>query len=684
MNTGFARAFDRSMVLPEQMMRKIPVVGEFLGKHGLDEQISHDQGEAAKPNENMSQSVGGGLETIAEFLTGEEALKGLSLGAKLQKIAPVLKTLEKYPRMAKILETGIRQGTVGAAQSAEHGESASEALTTGAITGVTGGAAEAVIPAAYGGVKSLIAKIRPRATVLEGANVPVLASQLPKAAPIAGKIATMATPGTEKMAEAQQEGGRNAIVNIAQRATRNGLEKVNALRQRIAAITDPSRLLEAPEGSKGFEFTIDGPPPQEVVEGGGTAEPRKKQIGTQYVGGKGSGASPTTEAYPEGTFKYGDEAALPAVSDADPFAGKGHKEPVFQYLSSPKGGTAATDVTKGGGQLKFTDPGQAQAYLSHLEDIHDSAQFAEMPKAQQAQITAARDSMQEQLGLYHAQERLNPHFEPVDAAGLAQHVSSFGDAADQLEASVKPIYQKLDEVSGGQFTALRNQSKAAAKVMFQPGSVKAYEEAVTSKAAADSGIQDLFNRYGTEVSRPELQSANAAWRDANVLHTIHATVDGAIKGAPQDIADTLGKNRLIRGNSLETRLNRMLVKTPRADVERVIGYDGLQNLYRVSDLLSKPETALPTRNVAAEIAREMTRRVGKGALVGGVVGHIFGQTAVGALTGAALEDGTRFILRQAAINPRVGMLVDRAVRHQVNPRIFAPLIASAINSEPTQ
>ena len=36
--------------------------------------------------------------------------------------------------------------------------------------------------------------------------------------------------------------------------------------------------------------------------------------------------------------------------------------------------------------------------------------------------------------------------------------------------------------------------------------------------------------------------------------------------------------------------------------------------------------------------------------------------------------------RKPAIDPRVGMLVDRAVRHQVNPKIFAPLIAGEINS----
>jgi hypothetical protein len=230
--------------------------------------------------------------------------------------------------------------------------------------------------------------------------------------------------------------------------------------------------------------------------------------------------------------------------------------------------------------------------------------------------------------------------------------------------------------------------------MFQPGSVDAYQKALDSKSEAEQGIQELFNRHSGDVSRTELQSANTAWRDASILSDIHATVEGAFRGAPKDISDTLGTNRIIRGNSLETRLNRLLKSTgtpgeqanARASVTRVIGQDGLENLYRVSDLLSKPDTAAETTNVARAIGMHLFQRTTRGAVIGGVLGHIIGHPFEGALAGAAVEDATRYVLRQAAIDPRVGMLVDRAVRHQVNPKIFAPLIAGEINSniEPNQ
>lgn len=261
LNIGFGRGVDKSMAGAERLVRKVPVVGDFLGKHGLDAQLGHDEANAAMPSQNTAQGFGEGLETVAEFLTGEEALKGLSLGEKLTKIAPVLKQLEKYPRLAQVVSTALRQGTVGAGQASLRGATAGEAATTGAITGTVGGAAELALPAAYSGVKSLIAKLRPTTEEIAGETVPVLASQKPGAAPIASKAAT--TANAPAIAAAQQEGGQQAVTNIAQRAAKDSLDRVNAVRQTAPAITDPSRLLSAPEGARPFEFHIEGVPPTE-------------------------------------------------------------------------------------------------------------------------------------------------------------------------------------------------------------------------------------------------------------------------------------------------------------------------------------------------------------------------------------------------------------------------------------
>jgi hypothetical protein len=633
------------------------------------------------------------LETVAEFMTGEEVLKGLSGAQKLAKVAPVLATLEKFPKTARVLAAAIRQGTVGATQAKLKGATTSDALESGAITGGIGGAAELAIPALYSGAKNLIEKIRPGTTTLFGGEtIPVLASQMPGADAAATRAAT--TANAPEVAAAQQGGGMRSIQNVAQRAASDSLDRVNALRRTAPPITDASRMLPAP--AEPFQFHIDGPPTTEATEGETTPLARKRQIGTNVVAGKGSAAGTpvfTDQNISAFTFPtVGDEAPLPEVSDLGNQPDGNHREPVWQFLTGtkPGAGEAGHDVIAGGGQLVTSDPAAAQSALSRLEELAGSDKnppsdvFKSLPAEQQAHIVEARNSLQDQLGMYHGVNTLGSHFEPVDVAGALQHVTNFGEAADQIQAAVKPIYQKLDEVSGGQFTALRNQAKAASKVMFQPGSVDAYEKALDSKQAAEQGIQDLFNRHSGDVNRVELQTANSAWRDSVVLDNLHSTVEGAIKGAPQNIADSLGTNRLIRGNSLTTRLNKLLQSTPQADVERVIGRDGLENLYRVGDLLSKPETAIPTQNVAKEIARELVKRVGRGAFIGGLLGHVVGHSYEGALLGAGAEDATRYVLRQAAINPRVGVMVDRAVRHQVSPRIFAPLIAGEIDQPAPQ
>lgn len=681
-----------------KLAHKVPGVGYVMDHAGHmmeniqqnDERHAALQGEVdADPMGRLGVTGGRAMETVLEFMSGEEALKGLSLGAKLGKIAPVMQLMEKYPRMAAAMLTGMRQGTVGAGQAIAHGADTGEALTTGAATGATGAAADLVVPAAYSAAKTLIAKLRPGVENIAGEAIPVLASQRAGAAPIAAEMAT--TANTPEIAAAQQVGGQRAVTNIAQRATKDALDKVNEVRARVQPITDPSRLLSAPDDAKPFQFTLDGPPVEERVEGEIAPDARKKQIGTQVVAGKGPSGlhgDPFATEYAAGNFMYGDGEPLPQVSDRGDQPAGSHKEPAFQYLTGakPGEGEGAKDVVGGGGRLVMTNPQDAQAALSHLQDVIDnSSLYEKLPKEQQQLIKASRDSLQQQLGMYHAADAIKPHFDPVDIGGAVQRVNSFGDAADQVQASVKPIYQKLDEVSGGEFTALRNQSKAASKVMFQPGSIDAYEKALDAKQAADQGIDDIFTKHSGDISRGEYQSAKSAWRDSVVLDNLHGAVEGAFKGAPQNIADSTGTNRLLRGNTMGSRLNRLLQKTPQADIERVIGRDGLENLYRVSDLLSKPETAIATQNVAKEVARHLTRRIGKGALIGGLIGHVLGPVGVagGAVAGALSEDAGRYVLRQAAINPRVGVLVDRAVRHQVSPQIFAPLIAAAMRPNTT-
>lgn len=93
------------------------------------------------------EKLGAGLENIAEFVAGDEALKGLSLGDRLLQSGKIAKAVEKSPRLARALEIGmnaIRTGGVGTGQGLAHGQSLPEAAKTGAIAAGTGAAVETV------------------------------------------------------------------------------------------------------------------------------------------------------------------------------------------------------------------------------------------------------------------------------------------------------------------------------------------------------------------------------------------------------------------------------------------------------------------------------------------------------------------------------------------------------------
>lgn len=87
-----------------------------------------------------SEKVGVGAESIAEFIGGDEALKGLSLGEKALKAAKLADAYEKAGPLAKAAITAVmnagRSGVVGAAQGMAHGENTKEAAEQGALTSV--------------------------------------------------------------------------------------------------------------------------------------------------------------------------------------------------------------------------------------------------------------------------------------------------------------------------------------------------------------------------------------------------------------------------------------------------------------------------------------------------------------------------------------------------------------------
>lgn len=157
------------------LLNKIPGVGEILApKVGLEAEKSM----IGKP-EGTAQWIGYGGENLAEFMLGDEALKGLSLADKFKQISGVMNILEKSPRLMRAIQMGadvgkaatelgpeeqaaikkspilarlvgagmdaVRQGAVQGAQTltktgGDVGEAAKSAAETGVASGVLGSA----------------------------------------------------------------------------------------------------------------------------------------------------------------------------------------------------------------------------------------------------------------------------------------------------------------------------------------------------------------------------------------------------------------------------------------------------------------------------------------------------------------------------------------------------------------
>jgi hypothetical protein len=619
------------------------------------------------------QNLGGVGEMAGELLSGlgvedaaAEGGKVLSSADKLAQQVRAAKFLENNPKIAKLASIGaravhaaVKTGAETGAQTYVHTGGDTGAATEAAALGAgTGGLIEGGL---HGG-KALLERAAPAVEDIAGEKVKTLSSQKPGTGP-KGSVKIDEAPALQ---QEQQAAAPRVFKNIAQKATHDALEKANQGRRVAGQITNPARMLPAPADARPYPFTIEGPGAQSEELAGGT-EPRKKQIATEYAPGKGSGTAAKTEPYNEGAFKYGDEEPLPPVSDTEPFQGPTHKEPVFQYLTDLKPGEEAgsTKVT-GGGDLVAADAESAQTHLTRLNDLIDHPDPETTPAQLKAQ-TEARDSLQEQLDMYHTYQRTLPNFRPLQAARAAQDVGTFGGAADQLQNAARPIYQKLDEVSDGEFGRINRERAAAGK---RGDFTKQYE--------LEGKIRDMIDS-SDGITHDERAQASQLWSKSMVLDGLHSAVEHAANVNERYASEVAG-GRVLSGVRLQNGLNRLIQQYGPERIEGVIGRDGMENMTRISNLLNTPKGASGFKGMSMSVMHNMMH--GKvGGAMGAAIGHHLGGfegAVAGSYAGAKAE---RWLLQQAATNPRIGHLVDYAVRNNVTPKVAAGLISSAIIQE---
>jgi hypothetical protein len=330
-----------------------------------------------------------------------------------------------------------------------------------------------------------------------------------------------------------------------------------------------------------------------------------------------------------------------------------------------------------------------------LQAIADGAGFENLSPTAQTKITGQIKSLSDQLDTYYnnAYRQSIPHFPPVDADAAAANVHSFADLESQLQHAVAPVYSKLDEVSGGEWGALRKQQIALQKIAKNPTSPEAYDNALARKAQVEEKMQGIFDRNPDDVSQLEWRAANQQWRRASTAADLDAVIEGMSNGINRDAAARLANSgdtfdqgiarKLKGGTSANRRLQSLLGKRG-DDVEDLIGKEGVDNLYRINDLLRTPEKAAGFAKLLQGIGMVMRRYgTGVGAMAGAGIGHgvgaVFGHAVTpygGMLAGAATEAAIRRALNHIATNPEIAQRIFYAVDNNVSPRVAAPIIAT--------
>lgn len=121
----------------------------LLGMHGAEAALraEHDKLAGQNANNPTLNATGYGGETLAEFMLGDEALKGLGFADKLEQVAKTAKILEKSPKLMAALKVGATAAATQSAQTALRSPGslvdrvkagAESGLVTGAVGGTLG------------------------------------------------------------------------------------------------------------------------------------------------------------------------------------------------------------------------------------------------------------------------------------------------------------------------------------------------------------------------------------------------------------------------------------------------------------------------------------------------------------------------------------------------------------------
>lgn len=349
---------------------------------------------------------------------------------------------------------------------------------------------------------------------------------------------------------------------------------------------------------------------------------------------------------------------------------------VASLLSNIVAGKATDSLTKGlGKQVSKVAPKTATIAGEEVPVMAGQEKDAAPIAKEVAAEPSAKIAEQQQSAAQKGVKNLASDAANQQLANMGQPTGtaeSFGDAAAQTKAAAQPTFKKLDQLSEGAFSTLQNKIKMARAASRRATTVDDMESADAQMKDAQQKVQDLMDKHSDQFQPDELKNAQSAWKDAQVLDNVHGYVEKAFS-APESVAAKSNLvSRTLNGNKLITNLNQMVDKIPAEDLQRVLGPDGLNNLYELGQITSKPEAAASLNTVVQQVANKLAKS-GTGAAIGaGVAGK------PGAMVGAVADVGKDAVIRAISTNPRVAALTVKALKFATPAKVYGPLIANEI------
>jgi hypothetical protein len=249
-------------------------------------------------------------------------------------------------------------------------------------------------------------------------------------------------------------------------------------------------------------------------------------------------------------------------------------------------------------------------------------------------------------------------------------IRTFRDAAQAVESSAKPIFQKLDELSNGGFQTAKNELDAANKIAKRATSIEGLQGAEKAASDAQAKIDQIFKDSEGKVDPEDLKNARSAWRSKKVLEQLHTSIDKAFS-VPQSAAEISGLDRTLDLSKLQGRLNASFGKIPQADLQNVLGQKGTANLLSLAKLGADPARAKTLGEIAAQIGSHLSSG-GAGVLAGAAIGH--------AIPGGSIALGAHFLYS----HPEAGQLVVRLLQKGTTPKVVVPAVLQLLKAQHEQ